>query len=245
MDRRVFLKMGAAGAVGALSGGASLRAQGRPLLTNIPYGETRLNLSSNFRDGSLYVPKKYEPGLPMPLMLMLHGYSGAAQSVRFAFPLAEEFGVIVIAPESRDLTWGQSIPGFDDDVRYLGQAYRHVTGILDVDPARVCLGGVSDGAGYALAMGLAYGDVFNHLMIFSAGLLIPFRKQGKPKIFLAHGTRDEQMPIDRTARLFVPKLKDDGYDVTYREYDGGHGAPAAVVREGFEWFVPKPAADNK
>ncbi|MEQ1731857.1 MAG: phospholipase, partial [Vicinamibacterales bacterium] len=80
---------------------------------------------------------------------------------------------------------------------------------------------------------------FNHLMIFSAGLLAPFRKDGKPKIFLAHGTKDEQMPIDRTARRFVPQLQADGYDLTYREYDGPHGAPAAVVREGFEWFAGK------
>jgi predicted esterase len=45
------------------------------------------------------------------------------------------------------------------------------------------------------------------------------------------------MPIDRTARKFVPELRSEGYEVTYREYDGGHGAPLPVVRESFEWFV--------
>lgn len=238
MDRRAFLKLGAAGTVAALAGEDLARAQQGPLLTNIPYGETRLNLSTNFRDGTLYVPKSYEPGLPMPLLMMLHGYSGAAQSVRYTFPLADEFGVIVIAPESRDLTWGQSIPGFDNDVRYLGAAYRHVSSILDVDRTHVALGGVSDGAQYALGMGLSYGDVFNHLMIFSVGLFNPFRRQGKPRIFMAHGIRDEQMPIDRTARKWAPQLKEEGYDITYREYDGGHGAPRPVVREAFEWFLP-------
>jgi predicted esterase len=43
------------------------------------------------------------------------------------------------------------------------------------------------------------------------------------------------MPIDDTSRKFVPRLKGLGYDVTYREYEGGHGAPAPVVREAFEW----------
>jgi phospholipase/carboxylesterase len=239
MDRRAFLKLGAAGTAGALAGsGSSAEAQQGPLLTNIPYGETRLNLSNNFRDGTLYVPKSYEPGLPMPLLMMLHGYSGAAQSVRYTFPLADEFGVIVIAPESRDLTWGQSIPGFDNDVRYLGAAYRHVSSILDVDRTHVALGGVSDGAQYALGMGLSYGDVFNHLMIFSVGLFNPFRRQGKPRIFMAHGIKDAQMPIDRTARKWAPQLKEEGYDITYVEYDGGHGAPRPVVREAFEWFLP-------
>jgi phospholipase/carboxylesterase len=235
MDRRAFLRLGGTGALGWLAASRAPRAQQGP--DNVPYGETRLQLSDSFRDGSLYVPKSYKPGTPMPVLMMLHGYSGVAQSVRFTFPLAEEFGVVVIAPESRDLTWGQSIPGFDADVRYLGAAFRHVSSILDVDESHVALGGVSDGAGYALSMGLAYGDTFNHLMVFSAGLMIPLRRQGMPKIFLAHGTNDTQMPIDRTARLWVPKLKEEGYDITYREYEGGHGAPPYVVRDGFEWFL--------
>jgi poly(3-hydroxybutyrate) depolymerase len=235
MNRRQFLTLGAAGAAG-LAATRSARAQDLPFV-EVPFGESRLGLSNNFRDGTLYVPRKYKPGTPMPLLMMLHGYSGSAQSMQFTFPLAEEFGIIIIAPESRDLTWGQSIPGFDDDVRYLGAAYRHVTGFLDVDREHVGMGGVSDGAGYALNMGLAYGDVFRHLLVFSGGLLIPFRKQGKPRIFMAHGVNDTQMPIDRTARRFAPQLKEEGYDITYREYEGGHGAPPAIVREGFEWFL--------
>jgi phospholipase/carboxylesterase len=237
MKRRGFLTLGAAGAIGLLHAGRSPAAQA----ADVPFGESRLGISDDFRDGTLYLPKSYRPGVPMPLVMMLHGYSGAAPSVRFAFPLAEELGIIVIAPESRDVTWGQSVPGFDADVRYLGAAYRHVTGILDVDRSHVAMGGVSDGANYALSMGLAYGDIFNHLMIFAAGMFIPFRRQGKPRIFLAHGLRDTQMPIDRTAHIFVPRLKSEGYDVTYREYDGGHGAPPPVLREGFEWFVAKSA----
>jgi phospholipase/carboxylesterase len=204
---------------------------------DIPFGESALGLSDDGRDGLLYVPKGYKAGVPMPLLMMLHGHGGFAQSVRYTFPLAEEFGVIVIAPESRDVTWGQSAPGFDEDVRYLGGAYRHVTGFLDVDRDHVALGGHSDGAGYALAMGLAYGDVFNHLMVFSAGMMAPFRKKGKPQIFVAHGLSDDRMPIDRTSRRFVPELKAEGYDVTYREYEGGHGVTAPVVREAFEWFL--------
>jgi phospholipase/carboxylesterase len=233
MDRRAFLTLGAAGALGLTRGGAS--AQDRPV-PDIPYGETRLGLSDDGRDGALYVPKKYTRGVPMPVAMMLHGLAGSGQAGRYA-ALAEEFGIIIISPESRGLTWGNEIPGYDDDVRYLGAAYRYVRSILDVDRSHVALGGVSDGASYALSMGLCYGNTFNHIMVFSAGLMVPFEKDGKPRIFLAHGVKDPQMPIDLTARKFVPKLKAEGYDVTYREYDGGHGAPAAVVREGFEWFV--------
>lgn len=233
MNRRAFFTLSAAGLLhGTRNANAGPFGE-----SAIPFGESRLGLSDDDRDGTLYLPKSYRAGAPMPVLMMLHGLNGTAQGVRYTFPIAEELGVVVIAPESRGQTWGQSIPGFDADVRYLGAAYRYVSGVLSIDPSHVALGGHSDGAGYALAMGLAYGDVFNHLMIFSAGMLIPFRKQGRPRIFISHGVNDNQMPIDRTARLFVPQLETDGYDVTYREYEGGHGVPPLIVREGFDWFL--------
>lgn len=235
MKRRDFLSLGTVGALGLLHATRFPRIAAAQ--QKVPYGESRLNLSDDFRDGTLYIPKSYKPEVPIPLLVMLHGYSGGAQSVRYVFPLAEELGIVVIAPESRDLTWGQSIPGFDADVKYIGAAYRYVAEGLNLDLSRIALAGQSDGAGYALSMGLAYGDTFNHLLIFSGGLMIPVRRQGKPKIFMAHGINDVQMPIDRTARRFAPQLKDEGYDITYREYDGGHATPLPIFREGFEWFV--------
>ena len=247
MNRRTFLSLGAAGALGLTSGARVLAQQATPPIQpldqipvagdDIPIGKSRLGIADDERDGTVYVPKSYRKGVPMPILMMLHGFRSTAEAVRYTFPLAEEFGVIILAPESRDVTWGQSIPGFDTDARYLGMAFRWVSEVLTIDKTRVALGGVSDGANYALNMGLAYGDTFNHLMIFSSGILAPFRKEGKTKIFLAHGTKDTQMPIDRTGRRFAAQLKDEGYDLLYREYEGGHGAPIEVVRESFDWLV--------
>jgi phospholipase/carboxylesterase len=235
MNRRGFLTLGVVVLLWCLAGAGAVRAQDAQ--ADVPYGESRLGISNTMRDGTLYVPKSYKPGTPMPLLMILHGYGGFGDNMRYMFQLAEEFGVIVIAPESRDMTWGQSAPGFDADVRYLSAAVRHVVDMLDVDPTHVALGGVSDGAGYALSMGLAYGGSFNHLMIFSGGLMIPFRREGNPLIFIAHGLNDIQMPIDRTGRRFADELKSSGYTVTFREYEGGHAVPREVVREAFEWFL--------
>jgi poly(3-hydroxybutyrate) depolymerase len=236
MNRRTFLRIGAAGSLSVAAAARSSAASDR-VEDEVPYGQSRLGLSDDGRDGALYVPRAYKPGTPIPCLMMLHGFAGWADNLRSTFALGEEFGIVIIAPESRGLTWGRSVPGFDDDVRYLGAAYRHVTSVIDVDDTHVALAGQSDGAGYALSMGLAYGDVFNHLMIFAGGMMAPLRKRGMPRIFFAHGRNDNQMPIDRTARLFVPSLKADGYDVTLREYDGGHGVPHEVVREAYQWFV--------
>jgi poly(3-hydroxybutyrate) depolymerase len=217
-----------------------LSARGAFAQDDVPYGQTRLGISDTDRDGTLYVPKSYKPGTAMPLVMMLHGFSGGGDSQRRLFALADELGFIVVAPESRDITWGKEAPGFDDDVRYLGAAFRRVGSLVNVDFDKVALGGQSDGAGYALTMGLAYGDTFNHLLIFAGGGLIePIRRKGKPRIFIAHGVKDTTFPIDISARKNLAQLKREGYDVTYREHDGGHGTPPEVVREGILWFLGK------
>lgn len=217
-----------------------LTASGVASQDKVPYGQTRLGVSGDMRDGTLFVPKSYQPGTPMPLLIMLHGFSGWGDNQRRLFDLAEELGFIVMTPESRDITWGREAPGFDDDVRYIGAAFRHVGGLVNIDFDRVALGGQSDGAGYALTMGLAYGDTFNHLIILAgAHLLEPIRRQGKPKIFVAHGVKDATMPIDVSGRANVKQLKDEGYDVTYHEHEGGHGTPAEITREAILWFLGK------
>jgi poly(3-hydroxybutyrate) depolymerase len=255
MNRRQFLGLSAAGLLQArlsadLSAVADAKVEARSAKVDatstsdeFKYGESRLGISDTDRDGTLYVPRSYKPGTPMPVMMMLHGFMGSGDGIRGMFPLAEEFGVIMIAPESRGMTWGRSIPGFDADVRYLGPAYRRVANLVDLDIDHVALGGVSDGAGYALSMGLAYGDAFNHVIVLAGGQMVPFRRQGKPRLFVAHGTEDVQMPIDQTARKYVPQLKTEGYDVTYREYPGGHRVPPTEIREAFKWFTgrdPRP-----
>lgn len=252
MNRRVFAVRSAVGVAGWISAVRTLdgrsqssraqdskaRAPGASAASDaIPYGQSPLGLSDDGRDGILYVPKGYRETVPAPLLIMLHGFGGWADEMKSTYALAEEFGVVLIVPESRQITWGQAAPGFDSDVRYIGAAYRQVTGVINIDPDRVGLGGRSDGAGYALSMGLAYGDIFNHLLIFAGGAMNPIRRKGKPKIFIAHGANDNVMPIDLTGRKYAATLKAEGYDVTYREHDGGHGTPVLVTREAFGWLV--------
>jgi phospholipase/carboxylesterase len=242
MKRRDFLALGGAGAVVWLSGARAAEARGRTLQAGSPpLGQSPLGVSDDGRDGVLYIPKSYRESVPAPLLIMLHGFAGWADEMRPTYALAEELGIVVIAPESRALTWGQAAPGFDADVKHIGAAYRKVTSLVNIDPDRVGLGGRSDGAGYALSMGLAYGDIFNHVLVFAGGLMAPLRRKGKPRIFIAHGTHDQQMPIELTGRKYAADLKAEGYDVTYREHDGGHATPPAITREAFVWLAG-PAA---
>ena len=55
--------------------------------------------------------------------------------------------------------------------------------------------------------------------------------------FISHGTRDRVLPIDHTSREIVPRLERGGYDVQYREFDGGHIVPPVIAREAVSWFL--------
>src|SRR5690349_20402902 len=199
-------------------------------------GEHELGID-HVRDGIVYVPRSYKPGVPMPLVVMFHGAGSMGLNTRYSFPFADEFGFIVLAPDSRsELTWDIVLGQYGPDVEFLQEAFRQTMGRCSIDRTRLTVGGHSDGASYSLSFGIGAGDVFGHVIAMSPGVMNPVAALGKPKIFISHGTNDTTMPIDDTSRKFVPRLKGLGYDVTYREYDGGHGAPAAVVREAFEWL---------
>ena len=87
--------------------------------------------------------------------------------------------------------------------------------------------------------GVTKRDLFTHLLAFSPGFAAPAGRAGSPRIFVSHGTRDAVLPIDRCSRRIVPTLRRAGYDVTYREFDGGHAVPPEVAREAADWFNTK------
>ena len=204
-------------------------------------GTHRLELDHE-RDGLLYLPRGYTAGVPMPLLVLFHGAGGTAQSVFYAFPMADAHGVIILAPDSRDQrTWDLVLGRYGPDADFLSTALAQTFARCAVDRSRLAVGGHSDGASYALSFGIGTGDLFGRILAFSPGVLTPVDVQGKPRIFISHGTDDAVMPIDDTSRRFVPRLRGLGYDVTYREYAGRHAVPDAVVNEAFAWAYGAPA----
>ena len=251
ISRRVFLVLGAALTplackTSASSPGPSTdawRITARPLSAPseppLPAGESPLGLGAGGRDGLIYVPKQTQRP-KLPLLLLLHGATGSAQRITgrtAAFDLAEEFGVVVLAPDSREVTWDIAMGPSGPDLAFIDRALQHVFAHVAIDSHRFAIGGFSDGASYALSLGLTNGDVFSHVIAFSPGFIKARRAVGHPAIFVSHGTRDDILPADATSRKFVPDLENAGYAIRYREFTGGHTVPPEVAREAFKWLA--------
>lgn len=245
MGRRRFLAMSAWAAAGAAFGGGCaaseqprdglLTARPRPGRTAGQRGTPgRLGLDRG-RDAILQLPAQPSDA-PPPLLVLLHGAGGSGAGIlRRLGTAAADAGLVVLAPDSRGGTWDAVGGDFGPDVLVLNRALERVFESTAIDPARISIGGFSDGASYAISLGLRNGDLFRGIVAFSPGFFTPGRPQGRPRVFVSHGTADDVLPIDRCSRRIVPVLKTQGYDVTYREFAGGHDVPAAVAREGMRW----------
>jgi phospholipase/carboxylesterase len=192
------------------------------------------------RDGMLYVPDTAGPGAPV--LVFLHGATGSGRAhLRAVLAAADRYGVVLVAPDSRHpSTWDLIAEGrFGPDVAFLDRVLDAVVDQLDldVDMTRLAIGGVSDGASYALSLGLANGDVFSAVLAFSPGFLVVPGAIGRPRIFVSHGTADTVLPIDACSRSFVPVLREAGYEVMFREFDGGHTVPPPVSDAGIGWWL--------
>lgn len=198
-------------------------------------GVRPLGLASG-RDGQFFVPKSAASAKRLRLVVFLHGATqGSWLGMEVLQDVAEKEGFLLLVPESRAVTWDAIRGYFGPDIVFLNRALEQVFRQCSVDPGKVTLAGFSDGATYALSLGIANGDLFSRIMAFSPGFLIPAGASGKPLIFISHGTRDQILPIDQTSRRIVEELQGKGYNVVFREFDGKHQVPPDIVEQAVQW----------
>ena len=187
---------------------------------------------------ALLVPRRRAD--PAALVVLLHGAGGGpAGMIPFLQIEAERRGVLVLAPKSGDATWDVIRGGFGPDVAEIDRTIAFVLDRFSIDPARIAIGGFSDGASYALSLGTTNGRLFSRILAFSPGFLAAPTRIGRPAIFVSHGIADPVLPIDRCSRRLVPALEAEGYQVDYREFEGRHEVPAEMVRAALEPVAPE------
>jgi len=175
---------------------------------------------------------------PRALIVTLHGSGGTPAGAIEAFSGAwGEPGLALIAPASKGQTWSILRSEHDLDLESvnlaLAEAYKRCT----IDRTRIAIGGFSDGATYALTLGVSNGELFPAVIAFSPGGIVAGEQRGAPRFFVSHGTHDSVLPIARAGDAVVKKLRDAGYDVTYRRFRGDHEVSAATSKAAVRWFL--------
>lgn len=212
--------------------------------TDSDTGIRHINNARNERGGlSMYIPENLDKSKPAALVMALHGGTGHGSDMLWSWLReARSRGFVVIAPTSMGDTW--PIMGDDVENPYLLNYLESASQYFTIDPDRVLLAGMSDGATYALQVGLRSQSPFTHIAAFS-GVLDPllsingeFEFARNRRIYMVHGALDWMFPIDM-AKLAHAQLSAAGADITYREItDLSHNFARAELPNLLNWLSP-------
>jgi polyhydroxybutyrate depolymerase len=189
------------------------------------------------RQYRLHVPPGYQPGQPLPLVISLHGYnSNAEQQERVSrMPVkAAAAGFIAVYPEGlgdpQSWKFGSRAEG-QADVAFIRDLIQSLEGQLSIDPRRIYVTGISNGAemSYRLACDLA-----DTLAAFApvAGGYPPFGdcQATRPLPVVAfHGTADKLLPYEGKPPLLQPV---HDWAAGWAAHNGCAGASTVTFQKG-------------
>lgn len=191
----------------------------------------------------LLTPGEIDPARAYPLVTVLHGAGRQDEQLAKAVrDEPEKRGALFLIPRSRRQTWDLIASPERDDLDFLEYAYDLVYRRYPVDPLRQALLGYSDGASYALSVGLANPHVFSAVMAWAAAFRVvdpacEDPRARKPRILLEHGTHDPVFPFEQIALPLRDGLEKGGYAVEFRVDRGGKHWPSGdFLPEALDWF---------
>ena len=192
----------------------------------------------------LYIPENRPDG-PLPAVIFLHGSGGNFKAYTWVWSkLAEEMGFVLIAPG-----YGFGIWNGDAGVDAVRRALDDASTVVEIDPDRVVLAGLSNGGLGVSYSGDAYPDRFKGL-IFLSPVIEETVTEGdhfltawkdRPVLIITGGA-DKRIP-SYWVKLEASNMTDAGVDVTYIPYLGydhflvftGRDAVMADIQE---WLEP-------
>jgi predicted esterase len=238
---------------------AAASSDNGPALTARPVaGASGLPIgASTLPGGALAYRPPSASGVQLPLVVLFHGYGfSAEQFMTIMKPVADRWGFMLVAPKAEHVTWdmiyrgmnGQSRsrvisqpkPRFGKDIATIDTALRTMFATAPVDPKHVVLLGFSDGATYALSVGLANPQLFTTVISLSPGFVVfPDEVSKGQKVFVAHGTKDERLEFSNTRDSIVGPMQKAGMQVRFRSFDGPHVINRDALREALAFALDR------
>lgn len=204
-----------------------------------------------------WVMRVQRPGSvgPLPVILMLHGWTGDENSMWVFAPRLPRNALLVAprglfsTPGTPGYSWypkiSQPLPWANDFQTAVERLFETVSShnFPEGDFSKLHIVGFSQGAALTYMMG-----IMNPQRVVSLAGLSGFLPDGasvwlgsgrlnRLPVFIAHGSEDDRVPVER-ARTTVGLLEDAGAEVTYCEDNVGHKLSAKCFH-GLEAFYQK------
>ncbi|HKI48025.1 MAG TPA: PHB depolymerase family esterase [Desulfobacteria bacterium] len=190
---------------------------------------------------SLYVPESAQEGLPLPMIVILHGMGGSGDTTLQSWRkrLNDEF--IILCPSYPMGAWWTL-----SAEELVLQLMRETKMRVPVDPNRIFLAGLSNGALGAYMIGSFYPDYFAAIIPIAGAISEPHYLHflinlTNTPLYSIQGKYDPIFPV-RFSHRINKILSDMKYPLTYREHTekgaahGGHFLPESEVPALLEWL---------
>ena len=229
----------------------------RPPEVPISNSDTRTGVLTLAGETYAYLPPGLD-GSPVPLLVVLHGGGGTAQSMLdYWRDPANKHKIVLLIPQSVRGTWDMIEdlknrlgiemnvqPRYGRDIENIDTALADLFTKVAIDPKRIGIAGLSDGASYAINVGINNPDLFGTIVAMSPGPLFIRRVQKGQRIFVSHGLQDSILPYSNT-RSGVGRLRVKGADVHWEPFKGDHVFPRDIRDKGAAFFMGEEVEENK
>ena len=195
---------------------------------------------------------------PRPLIILFHGAGMSARnfldgarseadrcdclllSIQSSGPTWDTIGLVSAASRYGSATRDQL---FGADTGRVEQALSIALKAADADRRAVILAGFSDGASYALSLGLANPAIVSGIIAFAPGFhLEPAALNPKQRLCIAPSPTDKILSFERTRDDTVASLKRAGFDLRFRTFEGGHRVDRSILSEGIDFVMGRSAS---
>ena len=163
--------------------------------------------SGEKRSYLLYVPESYNPTIPAPLVISIHGFmEWPAHQMQISHwnELADQYGFIVVYPSGTHfpLRWDTFGASDDDtgamlDVTFISDLIDKLSAEYNIDPARIYANGLSNGGGMSFVLSCQLAERIAAIGTVAGAYLLPW-DQCQPSrpvpAIIFHGTADPIVP---------------------------------------------------
>jgi len=155
----------------------------------------------------LYIPKSYQPSVPTPLVITIHGFAQwPAHQMQLSHwnDLADQYGFIVVYPSGTHfpLRWHTGGANAADtspeqDVTFISDLIDKLASQYNIDPSRIYANGLSNGGGMSFVLSCKLSERIAAVGLVAGAYVYPWEECLPARLVPAvvfHGTADPIVP---------------------------------------------------